>query len=178
MARVRTTGISKKHIRFNGIEATVIDVGRQRSERKKWIHCFEELNAVVFVVDIAAWDQTLFENEAVNRTEEDLTLFESIVNSPWHTKSHFILLFTKMDKLEAKVKKVPLKNLFPDIGEDGDSIEGVKSYIERRFLALQRWWRGERQIEVVYTSILDGYTDPARIVLNTLTRLLSPDSFI
>jgi len=33
------------------------DVGGQRNERKKWIHCFQDVTAVCFVVALSEYDQ-------------------------------------------------------------------------------------------------------------------------
>uniref|UniRef100_A0A914EP41 G-protein alpha subunit n=1 Tax=Acrobeloides nanus TaxID=290746 RepID=A0A914EP41_9BILA len=41
----------------------VIDVGGQRSERKKWIHCFEHVNAIIFITAISEYDEVLAEDE-------------------------------------------------------------------------------------------------------------------
>lgn len=35
----------------------VFDVGGQRSERKKWIHCFEGVQCLIFIVAISEYDQ-------------------------------------------------------------------------------------------------------------------------
>ena len=43
----------------------MIDVGGQRSERKKWIHCFEDVTALIFVVAINGFDMWLIEDESV-----------------------------------------------------------------------------------------------------------------
>jgi guanine nucleotide-binding protein G(i) subunit alpha len=43
------------------------DVGGQRNERKKWIHCFEGVTAVIFVAAISEYDQKLFEDASTNR---------------------------------------------------------------------------------------------------------------
>lgn len=43
------------------------DVGGQRNERRKWIHCFDEVTAVIFVVALSEYDQGLFEDQSVNR---------------------------------------------------------------------------------------------------------------
>jgi hypothetical protein len=43
----------------------MFDVGGQRSERKKWIHCFENVTAIVFLVAISEYDQVLVEDETV-----------------------------------------------------------------------------------------------------------------
>ncbi len=43
----------------------VVDVGGQRSERKKWIHCFEDVTTILFFVALSAYDLGLKEDQAV-----------------------------------------------------------------------------------------------------------------
>lgn len=43
------------------------DVGGQRNERKKWIHCFDNVTAVIFVAALSEYDQCLFEDASTNR---------------------------------------------------------------------------------------------------------------
>ena len=45
----------------------MFDVGGQRSERKKWIHCFEGVTAIVFCVALSAYDLMLAEDEEMVR---------------------------------------------------------------------------------------------------------------
>lgn len=40
----------------------VVDVGGQRSERRKWIQCFDDVRAVLFVCALSGYDMTLFED--------------------------------------------------------------------------------------------------------------------
>ena len=41
----------------------IVDVGGQRSERKKWIHCFEDVTAILFFVSLSAYDLGLREEQ-------------------------------------------------------------------------------------------------------------------
>lgn len=45
----------------------MFDVGGQRSERKKWIHCFEGVTAIIFCVALSAYDLVLAEDEEMVR---------------------------------------------------------------------------------------------------------------
>jgi hypothetical protein len=59
--RVRTTGVIEapfqiKYQKMN-LAFKMIDVGGQRSERRKWIHCFDSVTAVLFVVAISEYNQ-------------------------------------------------------------------------------------------------------------------------
>ena len=41
----------------------MVDVGGQRSERRKWIHCFENVTSIMFLVALSEYDQVLFEEQ-------------------------------------------------------------------------------------------------------------------
>jgi G-protein alpha subunit len=92
----------------------MFDVGGQRSERKKWIHCFENVTTILFLVAISEYDQLLFEDETVNRMQEALTLFDSICNSRWFVKTSIILFLNKIDRFKEKLPVSPMQNYFPD----------------------------------------------------------------
>eukprot|EP00456_Euglypha_rotunda_P006148 TRINITY_DN11047_c0_g1_i10.p1 TRINITY_DN11047_c0_g1~~TRINITY_DN11047_c0_g1_i10.p1 ORF type:complete len:179 (+),score=21.79 TRINITY_DN11047_c0_g1_i10:317-853(+) len=50
--RSRTTGIVETEFQIKNDLFKIMDVGGQRSERKKWIRCFEDVTAVIFVAEI------------------------------------------------------------------------------------------------------------------------------
>ena len=56
-ANVRTLGgiVEEPFIRY-GVNFEMYDVGGQRNNRKKWIHCFEHVDAIIFVVDLSDYD--------------------------------------------------------------------------------------------------------------------------
>jgi guanine nucleotide-binding protein subunit alpha len=62
-ARLRTTGITETVFELGSLQYRMFDVGGQRSERKKWIHCFENVNALMFLVAISGYDQCLAEDK-------------------------------------------------------------------------------------------------------------------
>ena len=146
----------------------MFDVGGARSERKKWVHCFENVGAILFTVDIASYDQLLFEDETANRVTEALTLFDSIVNSRWFINTTFALLFTKYDRLAAKLKASPLKNYCPDF-EGGDDLEEATAYITNKFVSLSQ--QDDRTIEVYYTSIVDDQRSLGKTAIDFLQRV-------
>ena len=92
----------------------MFDVGGQRSERKKWIHCFEAVTCIIFCVALSEYDQVLLEVNSVNRMEESLTLFGSIVNSSWFTRTSIVLFLNKIDIFKKKIMTVPLSKYYPD----------------------------------------------------------------
>jgi guanine nucleotide-binding protein G(i) subunit alpha len=115
----------------------MFDVGGQRSERKKWIHCFENVTTILFLVAISEYDQLLLEDETVNRMQEALTLFDSICNSRWFVKTSIILFLNKIDRFREKLPLSPMRNYFPDY-EGGDDYNAACDYILNRFVSLNQ----------------------------------------
>ena len=66
-SRVRTSGIVTESYNIDGSTFEMYDVGGQRNERKKWIHCFEDVTAIIFVAALSEYDQKLFEDATANR---------------------------------------------------------------------------------------------------------------
>ena len=57
----------------------MVDVGGQRAERRKWLHSFEHVTSIIFLVAISEFDQTLLEAGGVNRLQESKDLFQTIL---------------------------------------------------------------------------------------------------
>jgi len=131
-ARVRSTGIEEAQFCFESLTLTVVDVGGQRAERRKWIHCFNNVHVVLFCAAISAYDQTLREDSSQNRVKEAILLFDEVSNSSHFTSKAIILFLNKSDLFFEKYPKVPLTVCFPDY--TGSSIEEGQKFIEDRFL--------------------------------------------
>lgn len=131
--RIRTTGIVETDFEIAGNKFKMLDVGGQRNERKKWIHCFEEVTAVIFVVALSEYDQVLFEDETTNRMYEALVLFDEVCNSKWFLKTSMILFLNKRDLFAKKIGEVPLTVCFPDYKGPEYNYEAGCNYIQQQF---------------------------------------------
>lgn len=74
-----TTGINEYTFE-DRVLFRIVDVGGQRSERRKWIHCFQDVTSVIFVAALSEYDQVLLETDLVNRMEESIALFQTIAS--------------------------------------------------------------------------------------------------
>ena len=54
---------------YKSLVFNMFDVGGQRSQRKKWIHCFDDVDCVLFVSALSEYDQVLLEDSSVNRMQ-------------------------------------------------------------------------------------------------------------
>ncbi|WVO15240.1 guanine nucleotide-binding protein subunit alpha [Cryptococcus depauperatus] len=136
-ARTKTTGISETSFDMGQLSIHMFDVGGQRSERKKWIHCFEAVTSIIFCVALSEYDQVLLEESGQNRMQESLVLFESVINSRWFLRTSVILFLNKIDLFKQKLPKVPLVNYFPEY-TGGADINKAAKYILWRFTQTNR----------------------------------------
>ncbi|KAL6743659.1 hypothetical protein Aduo_016676 [Ancylostoma duodenale] len=133
--RVPTSGVVQFYFTMKGINFEVFDVGGQRSERRKWIHCFDNVNAVIYVAAISEYDQVLREDNKTNRLKEALLLFDGVVNNQYFKDVSVILFLNKKDLFAEKILYVSLKVCFDsyDAERDGTGYAASVAYIRRRF---------------------------------------------
>ncbi|KAL3816027.1 hypothetical protein ACHAXA_010332 [Cyclostephanos tholiformis] len=140
LARVRTSGIVTEKYIIDGVDFEMYDVGGQRNERKKWIHCFENVTAVIFVAALSEYDQALFEDATANRMTEAVNLFGDICNNKVFQESSMILFLNKRDLFEEKIKVKHIGDQpafvdFPGKLGDADYYEKGSRYFLDMFLA-------------------------------------------
>jgi hypothetical protein len=93
-------------------------MGSQRNERKKWIHAFNDVSAVIFVVALSEYNQVLYEDGRTNRLHESLLLFDEIVNSSYFVNVPIYLFLNKKDVFLEKISVWDLSGVFPDLPRD------------------------------------------------------------
>ena len=143
LARVRTSGIVTERYVIDGKSFEMYDVGGQRNERKKWIHCFDDVTAVIFVAALSEYDQVLMEDSSMNRMTEAVDLFEEICNNRYFTNSSMILFLNKKDLFEEKIKNVHIGDQtgfrdFPVEFGDKNYYDAGVEYFLKKFLKVNR----------------------------------------
>ncbi|XP_012535052.1 guanine nucleotide-binding protein G(i) subunit alpha isoform X1 [Monomorium pharaonis] len=166
--RVKTTGIVETHFSFKGLHFKMFDVGGQRSERKKWIHCFEGVTAIIFCVALSGYDLVLAEDEEMNRMIESMKLFDSICNSKWFVETSIILFLNKKDLFEEKITRSPLTICFPEY-KGANTYEECSSYIQMRFENLNKR-KEQKQIYTHFTCATD--TSNIQFVFDAVTDVI------
>jgi len=161
--RVKTTGTNETEFRVDNYVFSITDVGGQRSERRKWIHCFENVTAIIFCAALSEYDQKLYEDETTNRMFEALRLFSDIVNSKWFVNTPVILFLNKKDIFESKIKEVPLKVCFKDY-EGPNEYEEASDFIEKQFLGQIK---NEKKLHYVYKSCATD-TDNIKLIFQSV----------
>uniref|UniRef100_A0A914KG30 Uncharacterized protein n=1 Tax=Meloidogyne incognita TaxID=6306 RepID=A0A914KG30_MELIC len=166
LTRVATTGVVKLQFMFKSIEFNVYDVGGQRSERRKWIHVFDDVNAIIFVAAISEYDQRVREDNRTNRLMEAIELFHNVANSMYFAKSTMILFLNKKDLFEEKIKKLSLSILFLSYGGGLNYDEGI-TFLRSRF---QNVYKNKSKLYIHETCATD--TNQLDIVFNSVLKTI------
>lgn len=171
-ARLRTTGITETLFELGQMNFRMMDVGGQRSERKKWIHCFEGVQCLLFMVALSGYDQCLVEDQNAvsqsslsaseeacyltqtqNQMHEAMMLFESLVNGEWFKRKPIILFLNKIDLFKGKLEFSPVSKHFPDYNGSNSDFDAAARYFADRFRGINRI--PDREIYIHYTNATD-----------------------
>ncbi|PBK64320.1 G-alpha-domain-containing protein [Armillaria solidipes] len=145
--RVRTTGIKETVFCLRDHELTMVDVGGQKSERRKWIHCFQDVTSILFLASLSGYDQCLVEDKDANQMQDAMTIWDSICHSQWFKRTSIILFLNKNDLFEKKIPHSDIKTFFPDFDGDVGDVRAGRDYFKRRFSKLATKARRHRERE-------------------------------
>ena len=118
----------------------MIDVGGQRSSRKRWIHCFDGVWAIIFVAALSDYHLELEECPGVNRLEESLNVFNTIIKCPELARASKLLFLNKTDLFTKSIEehKIALADHFPQYDGPKEDAEAAMDGILREFKKVYR----------------------------------------
>jgi len=166
-SRAKTTGIIETDFVVDKTHFKMVDVGGQRSERKKWMHCFTDVTAVIFCVALSEYDLKLYEDDETNRMHESIKLFKEIANSRWFSEKSMILFLNKKDLFEEKIKRVDLSVTFEDY-TGGCDFNNAIQFIKEKFM--QQNESPKKHIYIHVTCATD--TGNIQIVFNAVKDII------
>eukprot|EP01126_Amoeba_proteus_P054839 TRINITY_DN6769_c0_g1_i18.p1 TRINITY_DN6769_c0_g1~~TRINITY_DN6769_c0_g1_i18.p1 ORF type:complete len:359 (-),score=66.10 TRINITY_DN6769_c0_g1_i18:343-1419(-) len=127
-ARERTVGVHETKLCTKGGEELIfIDVGGQKSERRKWLHVFDNCTAVIFVISLSGYYQVLEEDGKTNRLEDSLACLKEISSSQALSSIPFLVFMNKYDLFTSKVNEIPLNTFFTNY--NGTSLDNALSFV-------------------------------------------------
>ncbi|OAG06415.1 G-alpha-domain-containing protein [Paraphaeosphaeria sporulosa] len=125
-------GITELHFSLPNMSLNFLDV-RLGGERRKWIHQFDDVPVILFIVNLCSYDQLL---SGSNTIKSMITLFESVVNRERWRDATFVVFLSGVTEFRRKLGASDFGEYFQDYNElncEGDEIEKVKRYLVREF---------------------------------------------
>lgn len=128
------TGIMEYVFNYKNVDFRITDVGFQRSARKKWLQCFDNVTSIIFLVAISEYDQYSGDSPHSNRLRESRDLFKSISLYDWFADISIILVLNKCDLLEEKIMHSNLEDYFPEFNGPKYDPRAARTFILNMFM--------------------------------------------
>jgi GTPase SAR1 family protein len=112
--RVRSQGIEEAEFIFDKRMFQFVDVGGQRAQRRKWIHCFDDVSAILYCSSLTEYDLPLREDPRFNRLEDSRSLFAEVCHQEAFKGRAIIFFLNKTDLFREKLRRSPLQAFQPD----------------------------------------------------------------
>eukprot|EP01084_Bolivina_argentea_P042834 78961_1 len=143
-SRQRTSGINR--LKFIDVNETgkyeeiyeIYDVGGLKAERRKWYHFLDDVEVIMFVVDLSGFCRLLWEDNRNNRLREDIGLFRHVIDLKNCKNSHVVVLLNKMDIFFEDIKYKNVKDYFKDFIGDSECLKDVIEFILNKILDQMR----------------------------------------
>jgi len=120
-------------------EFRIFDVGGQRSLRQKWVPYFDDVDAIIFLAPISAFDQYLAEDRRINRLADSFELWTSVVSNKLLQKTNMILFLNKTDIMQAKLAAgIKLSNYLPSYGRRPNDFDSASRYLKNQFSSIMK----------------------------------------
>ncbi|KAF8326013.1 G-protein alpha subunit-domain-containing protein [Cantharellus anzutake] len=175
--RIKTLGASAHYIPAKSKNPLIkpktfriYDVGGSRSQRAAWVPYFENLNLIVFLLPLSAFDQFLEEDPHVNRLKDSLDLWKSIVTNPAILNVPIALLINKCDLAKAKLAEGVDIRTYITSYQGPNTFDGLVDYIKPRLQKLCLKVNPRRTLYVYYTVVSD--CEKAGSLVNSLHDLI------
>lgn len=162
-ARLKTLGVSEHRFRFKNTgnlvssDWRIFDVGGARSLRAAWAPYFDNMDAIIFLAPISAFDEALAEEPSVNRLEDSILLWKAMISNPLLEKAQTVLFLNKIDLLRAKLQDgVRFAHYVTSYGERPNDYESVSAYMRKKFSGIHKQYSpGQRVLYCHLTTMTD-----------------------
>ncbi|CAJ0573841.1 unnamed protein product, partial [Mesorhabditis spiculigera] len=130
-SREPTTTITFNTFQYRSVSLRLIDVGGQKSQRRKWLHLFDDVRVVLFIVDLTVYARDA-RDEDIGSMEQSKALFRDIATNKVLRRSMFLLFLNKVDLFKELLKTYPFRRCFPSY-QGSDNIEEVGEFLFELF---------------------------------------------
>ncbi|KAG0209141.1 guanine nucleotide-binding protein subunit alpha [Mortierella sp. GBA30] len=171
-ARVKTLAVTEHVFHIEDVAYRIYDVGGQKSLRKYWAPYFDDVNAVIFMAAISAYDQPCEDDPNLNRLQECLVLFNQIANHKLFELTSMILFLNKIDIFQRKLDSGSLvSKYFPEYQGPNDYLSTTVFF---QFRFMQQCKDLQKQVYTHFTHATD--TNQMRVIVvavNTIVQRLN-----
>jgi hypothetical protein len=107
-----------------------------------------DVKAIMFIINVADYDQTLSEESSRNRLQADFDLFDSVANIPEFKEMPIILFLNQVDEFKKKLGSIAMRDFFPDYMDGPDYASDV-GYVVKKLVELSPRTNSQIYVHVV-----------------------------
>ncbi|KAH9039585.1 G-alpha-domain-containing protein [Lactarius pseudohatsudake] len=185
-ARIQTVGVEEHPLKLERDNTfgskddqvwSIIDVGGSRGSRAAWVPYFEDVNMLLFIAPVSAFNQTLTEDRTVNRLWDTFLLWKAVCKHHLLRKATFVVLLNKSDLLDAKIRAgVRFRQFVTSYKDRPNRTENILEYLKEKFSWIYKQEADNaRSLHIHVTCATDS--NSTSIVLNRIREVISMDSF-
>lgn len=146
------------------------------SEIAAWVPYFDDMDAIIFLAPISCFDQVLAEDHKVNRLEDSVKLWTSIVSHPLLKNTNLVLFLNKIDILQSKLASgIKIADYVVSYGDRPNDYEHASTYLRRKFSGILKEKSPlPRVFYCHFTTVTD--TKSTKYILSNLKDMLMRDN--
>jgi len=174
-SRLQTTGVKEVQVTFpRNMKVKFVDVGGQKSERARWIQCFDGVTCIIYVVALIGYVRLPEDEKAFSRLHEALDIFQEVLANECFRSTSVILFLNKRDLFEAEIQTTPLTVCFPEYAGDTKDFDECTDYILHQFEE-----RSKDPERIIYPHITCATDQNAMsLTLKSLKHILMAHTFV
>ncbi|KAF8491877.1 G-alpha-domain-containing protein [Russula emetica] len=188
-ARIQTLGVEEHPLRVETGTAggslawevgqlwSIIDVGGSRALRAAWLPYFDDVNMLLFIAPVSAFNQTLTEDRSVNRLWDSFLLWKSLCVHKLLKKAAFVLLLNKYDLLDVKLQSgIKFRDYVTSYKDRPNNTETVLQYLKGKFTAIHQQDPQNKMILHIHVTCATDSSSTS-IVLTRIREVICRDNF-
>ncbi|CAE6450955.1 unnamed protein product [Rhizoctonia solani] len=122
-----------------GLEWRLYDVGGARRQRAKWAPFFDDVDLLIILVPVSAFDQYLAEDHSVNRLQDSFEMWTELCKTSALHHIPVLLFLNKTDLLEKKLLSgVRFSEFLVSYGDRPNEPKRVLNYLTKRFIGMRK----------------------------------------
>lgn len=177
-ARLKTIGVSEHRFTLKAgnmmsHDWRVFDVGGARSLRAAWVPYFDDMDAIIFLAPISCFDQVLAEDPSVNRLEDSILLWKSVVSNPLLKGTNIVLFLNKIDIFKTKLAAgVSFGHYVVSYGDRPNDFESTSRYLMKKFAGILKQSSPEPRTFYCHLTTVTDSRSTLRILTNVKDMVL------
>ncbi|KAF8323896.1 G-alpha-domain-containing protein [Clavulina sp. PMI_390] len=177
-ARLKTLGVIEHSFKFDrgaekGVNWSIYDVGGARNQRHAWAAFFDNVDALIFLAPLSAFNQVLAEDPRVNRVADSLHLFRAICSNKLLMHVNMVLFLNKIDMLHAKLQAgIELKKYILSYEDRPNELEPACKFFRSTFGAVFKDHASQGRELYIHMTTMNDPESSIAIINNVRDMLL------